>query len=122
VGLTSVVAKVSAGAIDHMPVSRVVNLTRLIEDLKKTGVWVYGIEPSGTKIYTQAELTGPLAIVVGGEGEGIRPGVRKECDELLRIPMMGKVESLNVSAAVAVVLFEAVRQRSRKQRAGSTES
>lgn len=122
VGLTSVVAKVSAGAIDHMPVSRVVNLTRLIEDLKKTGVWVYGIEPSGTKIYTQAELTGPLAIVVGGEGEGIRPGVRKECDELLRIPMMGKVESLNVSAAVAVILFEAVRQRSGKQRAGSTES
>jgi len=114
VGLTAVVAKVSAGAIDHMLVSRAANLTRYIEDLKKVGIWVYGVEPSATRIYTQTDLTGPLAIVVGGEGEGIRPGVRKECDELLRIPMMGKVESLNVSAAVSVVLFEAVRQRSRK--------
>jgi len=122
VGLTSVVAKVSAGAIDHMLVSRAVNLTKCIEDLKKAGIWVYGVEPSATKSYTQTDLTGPLAIVVGGEGEGIRPGVRKECDELLRIPMMGKVESLNVSAAVSVVLFEAVRQRSRKQMPGPTES
>ncbi|BFU94468.1 MAG: hypothetical protein NTNFB02_11900 [Nitrospira sp.] len=83
---------------------------------------MYGVEPSATKIYTQTDLTGPLAIVVGGEGEGIRPGVRKECDELLRIPMMGKVESLNVSAAVSVVLFEAVRQRSRKHMSGPTEA
>jgi len=121
VGLTSVVAKVSAGAIDHMPVSRAANLTRCIGDLKQAGIWVYGVEPSAEKTYTETDLTGPLAIVVGGEGEGIRPGVRKECDELLRIPMMGKVESLNVSAAVSVVLFEAVRQRSRKRRAVPTE-
>ncbi len=121
VGLTAVVAKVSAGAIDHMLVSRAANLTRYIEDLKKVGIWVYGVEPSATKIYTQTDLTGPLAIVVGGEGEGIRPGVRKECDELLRIPMMGKVESLNVSAAVSVVLFEAVRQRSQKLKSVPTE-
>lgn len=121
VGLTAVVAKVSAGAIDHMLVSRAANLTRYIEDLKKVGIWVYGVEPSATRIYTQTDLTGPLAIVVGGEGEGIRPGVRKECDELLRIPMMGKVESLNVSAAVSVVLFEAVRQRSQKLKSVPTE-
>ncbi|MDF0642902.1 MAG: 23S rRNA (guanosine(2251)-2'-O)-methyltransferase RlmB [Nitrospira sp.] len=122
VGLTSVVAKVSAGAIDHMLVSRVTNLTRLMEGLKEAGIWVYGVEPSATKLYTQTDLTGPFAIVVGGEGEGIRPGVRKECDELLRIPMMGKIESLNVSAAVSVVLFEAVRQRSRNRVCGSTEA
>jgi 23S rRNA (guanosine2251-2'-O)-methyltransferase len=110
-GLTSVVAKVSAGAIDHMLVARVGNLSRLIEELKEAGVWVYGVEPSASTPYTGIDMTGPLALVVGGEGEGIRPGVLKECDDRISIPMKGKVESLNVSAAVAVALFEAVRQR-----------
>ena len=114
-GLTSVVAKVSAGALDHMLVARVVNLSRLIEDLKEAGVWVYGVEPTAHAWYTGIDMTGPIALVLGGEGEGIRPGVLKECDGRISIPMKGKVESLNVSAAVAVTLFEAVRQRSTKR-------
>ena len=111
VGLTSVVAKVSAGALDHIPVSRVGNLVRLIEDLKKVGVWVYAVEPSAQKLVTQINLSGPVALVFGGEGQGVRPGVLQQCDDRVSIPMKGKVESLNVSAAVAVALFEAVRQR-----------
>ncbi len=114
-GLTSVVAKVSAGALDHMLVGRVVNLARLLEDLKERGLWVYGVEPSGSASYTTIDLTGPIALVLGGEGEGIRQGVLKSCDGLMRIPMKGKVESVNVSAAAAIVLFETVRQRGRKK-------
>lgn len=111
VGLTSVVAKVSAGALDHILVSRVANLVPLIDDLKQTGVWVYAVEPSAKKLITEIDLTGPVALVFGGEGQGVRPGVLQHCDERVSIPMKGKVESLNVSAAVAVTLFEAVRQR-----------
>lgn len=123
VGLTSVVAKVSAGALDHMLVARVVNLSRLIEELKAGGVWVYGVEPTASTSYTAMDLRGPVALVLGGEGEGIRPGVLKECDARISIPMRGKVESLNVSAAVAVIIFEAVRQREARKAAGqSSES
>jgi 23S rRNA (guanosine2251-2'-O)-methyltransferase len=123
VGLTSVVAKVSAGALDHMLVARVGNLSRLIEELKEDGVWIYGVEPLAGKSYACIDMTGPIALVLGGEGQGIRPGVLKECDDQMTIPMKGKVESLNVSAAVAVTLFEAVRQRSIKRSARTvTES
>ena len=115
-GLTSVVAKVSAGALDHMLVARVGNLSRLIEDLKEAGVWVYAVEPSAPTQFTEIDMTGPIAFVLGGEGEGIRLGVLKACDGRISIPMKGKVESLNVSAAVAVILFEGVRQRRMKQR------
>lgn len=111
VGLTSVVAKVSAGALDHILVSRVGNLARLIDDLKETGVWVYAVEPSAEKLITQIDLTGPVALVFGGEGQGVRYGILQQCDDRVKIPMKGKVESLNVSAAVAVTLFEVVRQR-----------
>lgn len=111
VGLTSVVAKVSAGALDHILVSRVGNLARLIEDLKKVGVWVYAVEPSAQKQVTQLDFSGPVALVFGGEGQGVRPGVLQHCDDRVSIPMKGKVESLNVSAAAAVTLFEVVRQR-----------
>jgi 23S rRNA (guanosine2251-2'-O)-methyltransferase len=111
VGLTSVVAKVSAGALDHILVSRVGNLARLIDGLKKTGVWIYAVEPSAQKLVTQIDLAGPVALVFGGEGQGVRPGVLQQCDDRVSIPMKGKVASLNVSAAVAVTLFEAVRQR-----------
>jgi 23S rRNA (guanosine2251-2'-O)-methyltransferase len=122
VGLTSVVAKVSAGALDHVLVGRVGNLTQLITELKERGLWIYGVEPSASANYTTIDMTGPLALVLGGEGEGIRPGVLKACDGCISIPMKGKVESLNVSAAVAVVLFEAVRQRGEKKPARPTES
>lgn len=110
-GLTSVVAKTSAGALEHMLVARVVNLTRLIEELKAAGLWIYGVEPSAAADFTAIDMTGPIAFVFGGEGGGIRRGVAQECDGLVTIPMKGKVESLNVSAAVAVTLFEGVRQR-----------
>lgn len=123
-GLTSVVAKVSAGAIDHIPVARVTNTARLIEELKEAGVWIYGVEPSSAKLFTEVDLRGPVGLVFGGEGKGIRPGVLQHCDERIRIPMKGRVESLNVSASAAVVLFEAVRQRSLagKRTAAVTES
>ena len=113
VGLTSVVAKVSAGALDHISVGRVGNLIRLIQDLKKAGLWVYGVDPQAAKLHTEIDMTGPIALVLGGEGEGLRPGVLAECDDRIRIPMQGRIQSLNVSAAAAVTLFEVVRQRRR---------
>lgn len=110
-GLTSVVAKASAGAIDHIPVARVTNISRSIESLKAAGVWIYGITPSADKIYTDIDLREPVGLVLGGEGTGIRPGVLQHCDDCVRIPLRGRIQSLNVSAAAAIVLFEAVRQR-----------
>jgi 23S rRNA (guanosine2251-2'-O)-methyltransferase len=111
VGLTSVVAKASAGAVDYMPVGRVANLTRLIEQLQGAGLWVYALDADGPKVYTALDLRGPVALVFGGEGKGVRPGVREACDETARIPMVGRVGSLNVSASAAVVLYEVLRQR-----------
>jgi 23S rRNA (guanosine2251-2'-O)-methyltransferase len=111
VGLTSVVAKVSAGALDHISVGRVGNLIPLIQDLKEAGLWVYGVDPSAEKLHTDTDMTGSIALVLGGEGEGIRPGVLEACDGRIKIPMLGRVQSLNVSAAAAVTLFEVVRQR-----------
>ena len=110
-GLTAIVAKTSAGALEHMLVARVVNLSRLIGELKEAGIWIYGVEPAAPSDFTAIDMTGPIALVFGGEGAGIRRGVAQECDGLVRIPMRGKVESLNVSAAVAVTVFEGVRQR-----------
>src|ERR1041384_5774270 len=111
VGLTSVVAKVSAGALDHISVGRVGNLIRLIQNLKEAGLWVYGMDPQAEKFYSDIDMTGSIALVLGGEGEGIRSGVLRECDDRIRIPMQGRVQSLNVSAAAAITLFEVVRQR-----------
>jgi len=111
VGLTSAVAKASAGAIDHIPVARVTNMSRSIESLKAAGVWIYGVTPSASKVFTEIDLRGPVGLVLGGEGMGIRPGVLQHCDDCIRIPLRGRVASLNVSAAAAIVLFEAVRQR-----------
>ena len=111
--IDGVVAKVSAGALDHISVGRVGNLIRLIQDLKEAGLWVYGVDPSAAKLHTDIDLVGPIALVLGGEGEGIRPGVLGKCDDCVKIPMQGRVQSLNVSAAAAVALFEVVRQRHR---------
>ncbi|ALA60832.1 23S rRNA (guanosine(2251)-2'-O)-methyltransferase RlmB [Nitrospira moscoviensis] len=110
-GLTSVVAKVSAGAIDHIAVARVTNTSRLLESLKEAGVWIYGLDPTATKWYTDIDMRGPVGFVFGGEGKGLRPGVLQHCDDRIGIPMKGHVRSLNVSASAAVALFEAVRQR-----------
>lgn len=110
-GLTAVVGKTSAGALEHMLIARVVNLSRLMKELKEAGLWIYGVQPAAPVEFTAVDLTGPIALVFGGEGGGIRHGVGLACDGLVRIPMKGKVGSLNVAAAVAVTLFEGVRQR-----------
>jgi len=111
VGLTGTVAKVSAGAIEHLPVARVVNLAQTIERLKEARFWIYGLDAKGARGYAEVDYRGPVALVVGGEGRGIRPLVAGRCDGTVRIPMQGKVESLNVSVATAVVLYEILRQR-----------
>jgi 23S rRNA (guanosine2251-2'-O)-methyltransferase len=110
-GLTPTVAKAAAGATEYLPVSCVANLSRLIETLKAEGLWIYGLEPSAQKPYTRLDLRGPIGLVFGGEGKGIRSGILEKCDELVKIPMRGRVGSLNISTAAAVALFEAARQR-----------
>jgi 23S rRNA (guanosine2251-2'-O)-methyltransferase len=111
-GLTAIVAKTSAGAVSYLPVARVPNLTALLKDLKKEGLWVFGTAADGPTSLYEADLKGPAAIVIGSEGDGMSRLVREQCDFLVSIPMRGKVNSLNASAAAAVVLYEAVRQRS----------
>jgi len=110
-GLTAVVAKTSAGAVSYLPVARVPNLPALLKDLKKQGVWVYGTAAEGSTTLYKADLKGPAAIVIGSEGDGMSRLVRECCDFLVSIPMSGKISSLNASAAAAILLYEAVRQR-----------
>jgi len=110
-GLTAIVAKTSAGAVSHLPVARVPNLTALLKELKEDGLWVYGTAAEGTTSLYEADLKGPTVIIIGSEGDGMGRLVREQCDFLVSIPMRGKVNSLNASAAAAVVLYEAVRQR-----------
>ncbi|MEG2000083.1 MAG: 23S rRNA (guanosine(2251)-2'-O)-methyltransferase RlmB [Evtepia sp.] len=110
-GLTAVVAKTSAGAVSHIPVARVPNLTAYIKDLKKAGVWVYGAAPEGTTSLYAADFKGPAAIVIGSEGSGLGRLISENCDVLVSIPMRGKLNSLNAAAAAAILLYEAVRQR-----------
>lgn len=109
--ISPVAVKASAGAAEHLRIARVVNLVRALEDLKKQNMWVIGLDERGTSDYDQFDLTGDLVMVLGREGAGLHDLVRRTCDHLLRIPMAGGVSSLNVSAAGAVVLFEAFRQR-----------
>lgn len=111
VHLTDIVAKTSAGAVEHLPVARVTNLAFFIEALKKRNVWVVGVESSGEMPYTEFNYSGATALVFGGEGAGLHRLVRERCDAVVSIPMRGRVTSLNVSVAVGVVLFEALRQR-----------
>ncbi len=110
-GLTAVVAKTSAGAVAHVPVARVPNLPSLLKKLKEEGVWVFGTAAGGTTQLYQADLKGPAAIVIGSEGDGMGRLVAENCDFTVSIPMFGKINSLNASAAAAVLLYEAVRQR-----------
>jgi 23S rRNA (guanosine2251-2'-O)-methyltransferase len=106
-----VVAKASAGAIEHMKVARVTNLNATIEELKEKGVWIFGTAAEGSIPMYEADLTGPTAIVVGSEGEGMGRLVQKNCDVTVHIPMKGKITSLNASVAASILLYEAVRQR-----------
>ena len=111
VGLTATVAKASAGAVEYMKVARVTNINNAINELKEKGVWVFGTAAEGSVPMYKADLTGPAAIVIGNEGDGMSPLVRKNCDMLVHIPMKGKISSLNASAAASILLYEAVRQR-----------
>lgn len=109
--LDGAAAKASAGAVSHVKVADVVNIARALEDLKERGVWTVGLAGDASKRYDEIDLTLPTAIVVGAEGAGLRRLVRERCDWLVSIPMHGHVESLNVSVATGIVLFEGVRQR-----------
>lgn len=111
VGLTAVVGKASAGAIEYMPVARVSNLSSAIRELKERGVWIYGTAAEGASPLYKTDLTGPTAIVIGNEGVGMSRIVAESCDFKVSIPMKGKISSLNASAAAAILLYEAVRQR-----------
>lgn len=110
-GVTAVTAKASAGATALLPVSRVTNLARALEDLKRAGYWIVGLDPQGPRSLFALSFPSPCAIVVGSEGRGLRPLTRSACDYLVSIPMSGRVGSLNVSVAAAVALFERFRQR-----------
>ncbi|MBU5626177.1 23S rRNA (guanosine(2251)-2'-O)-methyltransferase RlmB [Oscillibacter sp. MSJ-2] len=110
-GLTAVVGKTSAGAVAHMAVSRVPNIPSLLKDLKKQGIWIFGTAAEGGTALYDADLKGPAAVVIGSEGDGMSRLVVENCDFLVSIPMRGKISSLNASAAAAILLYEAVRQR-----------
>jgi len=111
VGLTETVARAAAGALECVPVARVGNLVRLIEQLKERNVWVVGADAAAPTVYSEWDWTQPAAAVFGGEGSGLHRLVRERCDALVRIPLLGHLGSLNVSVAVGIVLFEALRQR-----------
>ena len=111
VGLTATVAKASAGAVEYMKVARVTNINATISELKEKGVWIFGTAAEGSIPMYQADLTGPAAIVIGSEGDGMSRLVRQNCDVTVHIPMKGQISSLNASSAASILLYEAVRQR-----------
>ena len=115
VGLTDTVERASAGALAHLPVARVKNLVRAMEEMKEAGYWLIGLDERAEKKYTEADFSGQVGIVLGSEGEGLHELTRKRCDFLVSIPTSGPVRALNVSVAAGVVLFEVVRQRSGKK-------
>jgi 23S rRNA (guanosine2251-2'-O)-methyltransferase len=119
--LDGAAAKASAGAVNHVAVADVVNIARSLDDLKKAGVWTVGLDADAKMAYYEWDLTLPTAIVVGAEGHGLRRLVRERCDQVVGIPMLGHVGSLNVSVATAVVLYEAVRQRRNRSRGRQPE-
>lgn len=112
VGITETVAKAAAGALEHLPVVRVGNVNRALEALKAQGFWIYGLDERGKQDYDRIDYTPPAVLVLGGEGKGLHHQVRRHCDFLVRIPMAGKISSLNVSVAAGVVLFEWKRRQS----------
>jgi 23S rRNA (guanosine2251-2'-O)-methyltransferase len=112
VGLTSIVEKASSGALEYVPVARVTNISQTIEELKKENIWIVGIDQSAENEYTRIDFKTATAIVIGGEGKGISQLVKQHCDFLARIPMKGKITSLNASVAAAVVMYEVLKQRS----------
>ena len=111
VGITPVVAKVASGALNNVPVVQVTNLARTMEQLKKAGIWIVGMDDKGDQTLFQVDLTSPVAIALGAEGSGLRRLTKEKCDFLVKLPMLGVVESLNVSVASGICLYEALRQR-----------
>ena len=109
--VNSTVNKVSAGAVEYMKIARVTNISNTIEELKKEGVWICGTDINTNTFYNQQDLKGPLAIVIGNEGTGMSEKVKKNCDFLVKIPMKGKITSLNASVSTGIILYEAVKQR-----------
>jgi 23S rRNA (guanosine2251-2'-O)-methyltransferase len=110
-GLTDTVARASAGALAHLPVAKVTNLVRTMEELKEAGYWLVGLDEQAEKSYTEVDFSSPVGIVLGGEGKGLHELTRKRCDFVVSLPTVGPVKSLNVSVAAGVVLFEVLRQR-----------
>jgi 23S rRNA (guanosine2251-2'-O)-methyltransferase len=113
-GLTDTVSRASAGALSHLPVAKITNLARSMEELKEAGYWLIGLDEKADKAYTDVDYTGAVGIVLGGEGQGLHELTRKRCDFVVSLPTTGPVKSLNVSVAAGVVLFEARRQRNAK--------
>jgi 23S rRNA (guanosine2251-2'-O)-methyltransferase len=114
VGVTGTVAKASAGALEHLPIAKVANISRTLEELKRKNVWTIGLDERGSQPYDQIDYNMDCALVLGAEGKGLHEQVRKHCDFLVKIPMLGQVPSLNVSVAAAVVMYEVARQRRTK--------
>ena len=112
-GLTAIVDKASAGAAEHMAIARVPNISAAIKELKDSGLWIYGTAADGSNGLWSTDLTGPIALVIGSEGDGMSRLVKENCDFILSLPMKGRVSSLNASAAAAVTMYEVLRQRSR---------
>ncbi len=112
--LTPAVARASAGAVEYVPVARVTNIVRTVESLKEKGIWIVGAHMEG-QLYWEASLDGPLALVIGGEEKGLGRLVREKCDQLVSLPMLGRVSSLNASVAAALLSYEVLRQRGRAQ-------
>ena len=113
-GITETVSSVSAGALEHVNVTRVKNLARTMDDLKEQGLWLVGAEGGQKEYWYEFDYSQPVGLVLGSEGKGLRPLVRKKCDKILSIPLLGRITSLNVSAAAAIFLYEIVRQRKLK--------
>lgn len=112
--ITDIVEKTSAGAVSYMRVARVTNITQTLNELKKAGLWVYGLDMDGASDVFKTDLTGAIAIVVGNEGDGISRLVRENCDGIIKIPMLGKIESLNASVSAAITMYEVLRQNTQK--------
>ena len=119
--VTGTVTKASAGASEHLPIAKVTNIARTVEELKESNVWTVGLDERGKQTYDQLDYNMDCALVLGGEGKGLHDLVKRKCDFLVSIPMLGKVPSLNVSVAAAVVLYEIVRQRRAREGASNTK-
>ncbi|MBM7853807.1 23S rRNA (guanosine2251-2'-O)-methyltransferase [Desulfohalotomaculum tongense] len=113
VQLTAAVAKASAGAVEHVPVARVTNLSQTIKKLQRRGIWVVGADMDGQQLHWDAPLDGPVALVIGGEGKGLGRLVKENCDMVVKLPMRGRINSLNASVAAALLAYEVVRQRTK---------